>query len=97
MMAHDAARRTYGVLAPYSCSQEGHLVMTADSTPATDNVAESHEALPVFERHITLRHDHPIRTATSAALGQDLPFEQADGGLRITIPRVDLLDLLILE
>ncbi len=55
-----------------------------------------HEPLPVFDRSITLHHDHPIRAVTSAALGQDLPFEQAAGRLRITLPRVDLLDLLVL-
>ena len=32
----------------------------------------------------------------SAALERDLPFEQRDGRLEVRLPRLDLLDLLLL-
>ena len=56
-----------------------------------------HEPLPVFDRHLTLRVDGPVRSVTAAALGQELRFEQQDGHVRVLLPRLDLLELLVLE
>jgi hypothetical protein len=33
----------------------------------------------------------------SAAPGQELPFEQADGWVRLTLPHLELLDVVVLE
>jgi hypothetical protein len=56
-----------------------------------------HEPAPFFDRTLTVRGGVPVGRVTSAALGRDLPFDHTDGGVRVTLPRLDLLDLLILE
>jgi hypothetical protein len=38
-----------------------------------------------------------VRRVTAAALGQELRFEQRDSGLSVLLPRVELLELLVLE
>ncbi len=55
------------------------------------------EPAPYLDRTIAVRLDHPVRRVTSAALGVELPFEQGDGRLRFTLPRLELLDLIVLE
>jgi hypothetical protein len=55
-----------------------------------------HAALPVFERTLTVRTERPVGSVRSAALEKGLEFERVDGGVRISLPRVDLLELLVL-
>ncbi|HEV2126631.1 MAG TPA: hypothetical protein VGW38_28055 [Chloroflexota bacterium] len=55
-----------------------------------------HPATPFFDRHLSLRLDRPVASVRSAALDQELPFEQKDGWVHLMVPRLDLLDLLIL-
>ena len=56
-----------------------------------------HEPLPVVDRHLALRVDGPVRRVTAAALGQELRCEQQDGRAHLLLPRLDLLELLVLE
>jgi hypothetical protein len=44
-----------------------------------------------------VRTAQAIRRVTSAAQGQELPFEQADGVVRLRLPRLELIELLVLE
>ncbi|MDQ3701871.1 MAG: beta-galactosidase trimerization domain-containing protein [Chloroflexota bacterium] len=53
------------------------------------------DATPFFERHLAIRRDAPVRRVTSAMLERDLPFQHLDGRVHVTLPRLDLLDLLI--
>ncbi|MGH2352997.1 MAG: hypothetical protein ACRDJN_15415, partial [Chloroflexota bacterium] len=55
------------------------------------------EPSPYFDRQLALRTGQPVRRVTSAAQGLELSFRQDDGWVRCTLPRLDLLDLLILE
>ena len=58
-----------------------------------------HPALPVFDRWLALRADGPegpVAAARSVALGQSLTVRQDGAWSRIALPRVDLLDLLVL-
>jgi hypothetical protein len=63
-----------------------------------------YEPAPFFDRHLAVRVDRPIRRVLLATPGDDpegteteLPFEQADGRVRVTLPRLDLLARLALE
>jgi hypothetical protein len=49
------------------------------------------------DRRLGVRVEGPVRRVTSAALGEELPFEQADGVVRFRLPRLELLDLVVLE
>jgi hypothetical protein len=55
------------------------------------------EPAPFDQRRLAVRTGHPVRRVTSAAQGQELPFEQADGVVRVRLPRLELLELLVLE
>lgn len=55
------------------------------------------EPSPFFERAIAVRSAGRVKRATSAALGEELAYEQHDGWVRLTLPRLELLDLLVLE
>jgi hypothetical protein len=55
------------------------------------------EPAPFFERTLSVRSDRPVQRATSAALGKELSCEQRDGWVRLTLPRIDLLELVVLE
>ena len=55
------------------------------------------EPAPFFERTIAVRTGRPVTRVTSAALGQELSCEQQDGVARVTLPRLELLDLIVLE
>ncbi|HEX2186827.1 MAG TPA: alpha-amylase family protein [Chloroflexota bacterium] len=55
------------------------------------------EPAPFFERTIALRTERPVQRVTAASLGQEVPFEQADGQVRFTLPRLELLELIVLE
>ncbi len=52
---------------------------------------------PFFDRTVTVKTDRPVKRVSSAALEQELPFEQQDGQVRFTLPKLDLLDLVVLE
>lgn len=56
-----------------------------------------HEPATFTGHTIVVRTDRPVQRVTSAALGQDLPFEQEGDGVRLTLPQVGLLDLLVLQ
>jgi hypothetical protein len=57
------------------------------------------EPAPVFVRRLAIRvaEGANVSRVASAALGQDLPFEQAGAQVRFTLPKLDLLDLVVLE
>jgi hypothetical protein len=55
------------------------------------------EPSTLFDRWLEVRLDAPVRRVTSAALGQELPFEQAEGVVRVTVPKLELLELLVFE
>jgi hypothetical protein len=55
-----------------------------------------HPALPIYERQIGIRVDRPVTSVRSASLDRDLEFEQADGWVRVTLPTLELLELLVL-
>jgi hypothetical protein len=55
------------------------------------------EPATYFERKLAVRTGEPVSRITSATLGQDLRFEQADGWVRFTLPKLDLVDLVVLE
>ena len=55
------------------------------------------EPATFFDRSVSLRHDQPVRRVHSAVLERDLEFEQAGGRVRFTIPRLDLLDVLVIS
>ena len=50
-----------------------------------------------FERSVAVRCERQVKRVASAALGQELRFEQSGGRVRFTLPRLDLLDLVIVE
>jgi hypothetical protein len=56
-----------------------------------------HEPAPFFDRALAVRSAQPVRRVTSAALGEELRFEQAAGWVRFRLPRLELLDLVVLE
>lgn len=56
-----------------------------------------HAALPVFGCRLSVGVDRQVASVRSAALDRDLEFEQVDGRVRVTLPRLDLLDLLVLS
>jgi hypothetical protein len=56
-----------------------------------------HQPAPLFESRLAVRLDRPATTVRSAALDRDLPFEQRDGWLRLTLPRLGLLDALVVS
>ncbi|HET7771332.1 MAG TPA: hypothetical protein VFN74_21355, partial [Chloroflexota bacterium] len=56
-----------------------------------------HPALPIHDRTLSIRVDQPIQSVRSAALDRDLEFTQSDGRIRFALPRLELLDLLILR
>jgi hypothetical protein len=55
------------------------------------------EPAPFDQRRLSVRTAQAVRRVTSAAQGQELPFEQADGVVRVRLPRLELLELLVLE
>jgi hypothetical protein len=55
------------------------------------------EPAPYFDRAVTVTTERPVTRVSSAALGQELAFEQQDGRVRFTLPKLDLLDLVVLE
>jgi hypothetical protein len=55
------------------------------------------EPSPYFERAVTVTSERSVARVSSAALGQELAFEQQDGRVRFTLPKLELLDLVILE
>jgi hypothetical protein len=57
-----------------------------------------HRAQPFFSHTISVRlpQGATVASAASSALGKDLPLEVVDGMARISLPRLDLLDLLVL-
>jgi len=59
-----------------------------------------HPAMPVFDARLALRADGPdgpLHQARSVALAQDLAVSQDGPWSRIALPRVDLLDLIVLR
>ncbi len=55
-----------------------------------------HPAQPFFDRTLSVRVDGAVSAVRSAALERDLPFERRDGRVEVRLPRLDLLDLLLL-
>ncbi|CAA9306033.1 MAG: hypothetical protein AVDCRST_MAG77-6090 [uncultured Chloroflexi bacterium] len=56
-----------------------------------------HPAQPFFDHTLTVRLGRSATSVRSAALGKDLPIEQVDGGEKVHLPRLDLLDLLVIR
>ena len=55
------------------------------------------EPAPFFDRTVSVRTEQPVARVTSAALGQELSYEQDNGMVRFRLPRLELLDLVVLE
>ncbi len=56
-----------------------------------------HDPLPVHGRTLSLQIEGPVRRVTSAAQGTDLPFERNGNVVKISLPQIDLLDLVLVE
>lgn len=55
-----------------------------------------HEPASFMDRRIAVRAGRPVQRVTSSALQQELRFEQDGDWVRFTLPRLELLDLLVL-
>jgi hypothetical protein len=56
-----------------------------------------HPAQPFFDHSVTVRTGHAVSSVRSAALDRELEIEPVDGGVKVQLPRLDLLDLLVIR